>query len=81
MAKKIEYSEDNFPGYNPDGSLPKGWEYPAEIDDSTITASKVAEAVRLGKDFVPLNVAEQELKDEIANAPEGAIIEIPNADW
>jgi len=76
-----KYDDDAvFPGYLPDGSLPKGWEYD-DTDDSTITASRVAEAVRLGDKFIPQNEAEQELKDEIAEAPEGAIIDTPQADW
>jgi len=63
-----------FPGYLPDGSLPEGWEYD-KTDYSTITASRVTEAAKLGDAFVPLNEAEQELKDEIANAPDDAIID------
>ena len=74
MKQKKQKEELDFPGYNEDGSLPEGWEYD-NIDDSTITASKVAEAVRLGEAFIPQNKAEQELKDEIAEAPKGAIID------
>ena len=49
-----------------------------EIDDSTITAAKVAEATNLGEAFIPQNQAEQELKDEIAWAKEqGFTIEVP----
>ncbi len=77
--KKVKEEEEDFPGYNEDGSLPEGWELD-DTDYSTITASKVAEAVRLGDAFILQNKAEQELKDEIAEAPEGAIIDIPNAD-
>lgn len=73
--KTKEYDDDAvFPGYLPDGSLPEGWEYD-NTDDSTITASRVAEAVRLGDAFVPQNETEQELKDEIANAPGDAVID------
>ena len=77
--KKVKEEEEDFPGYNEDGSLPEGWELD-DTDYSTITASKVAEAVRLGDTFIPQNKAEQDLKYEIAEAPEGAIIDIPNAD-
>jgi len=49
-----------------------------EIDDSTITASKVAEATLLGDKFIPQNKAEQQLKDEIAWCEKnGFTIDIP----
>ncbi len=73
---KKEEEEDVFPGYNEDGSLPEGWEADTTNYD-TITAEKVAEAIKLGDAFVPANEAEQELKDEIAEAPAGTIIDVP----
>ena len=79
MVKKKKYSEDNFPGYLPNGDLPPGWEFPPDIDDSTITASKIAQATLEGDDFIPQNEAEQELKEEIAEIEaEGGTVEIPN---
>lgn len=54
-------------------------DYDDEIDDSTITASKVAEATLLGDKFIPQNEAEQQLKDEIAWCEKnGWIVDIPN---
>jgi hypothetical protein len=47
-----------------------------EMDLSTITASRIAEAVNLGDDFIPLNPAEEYLKKEIKEH-EG-IVGIPN---
>ena len=49
-----------------------------EIDDSTITASKVAEATMLGDKFIPQNKAEQRLKDEVAWIEKnGGTVDIP----
>lgn len=75
-VEKKDQPEDVFPGYNPDGSLPEGWEEDT-VNYDTITSAKVAEAIKLGDAFVPANEAEQELKDEIAEAPKGAIIDVP----
>jgi len=49
-----------------------------EMDLSTITASRIAEAVNLGDDFVPQNPAEEYLKKEIKE--HGGMVDIPG-DW
>lgn len=47
-----------------------------EMDLDSITASRIAEAVNLGDDFVPLNPAEEYLKKEIKE--HDGIVGIPN---
>lgn len=70
--------ETELPVIGPNGELPEGWEYPGEVDDSTITAKRVSEAIMQGEDFIPANEAEEELKEEIAEVMEdGGMIEVP----
>lgn len=47
-----------------------------EMDLDSITASRIAEAVNLGDDFIPLNPAEEYLKKEIKE--HDGIVGIPN---
>ena len=81
MGKKVK-KEVEFPGYLPNGDLPPGWEYPSEeelAEEDGITPELIARATLEGKDFVPKNAAEQELKDEIAEIEEsGGMVDVPD---
>lgn len=60
--------------------MSKYWSYEESLPEGseTITANLIARATLEGDAFQPQNLAQEILKKELADLPEGTVVDIPN---